>query len=456
MTTNADIVILGAGIAGVSAAYHLAVKHKQKNILLVDERSPLTLTSDHSTECYRNWWPGPDNAMVALMNRSINLMDELAHESGNAFNLNRRGYLYLSANSERIPEIIEQASQVSLFGGGPLRIHRSQPGEIEYQPQSPEEYKNQPDGADLILDRDIFARHFPYLADDVVAGLHVRRAGWFSAQQLGMYFLVNARRSGVQYHQARITEITIDHAGVRSVKLSTGEQVHTRCLVVAAGPMLNEIGIMLGVELPVYCELHQKVAFKDTEGTIDRDSPLLIWTDPQRLSWTQEEQDMLAEDASLTYLLDEMPPGVHTRPEGSAGSQNILMLWEYRTEKLQPIWPIPLDPAYPDIVLRGLSRMIPGLKKYFLKAPKPQMDGGYYIKTRENRPIIGNLPIKGAYVYGALSGFGLMTSSAGGELLAACIMKSDLPEYAGTFSLSRYEDPVYIKRLEDWGATGQL
>ena len=49
-----------------------------------------------------------------------------------------------------------------------------------------------------------------------------------------------------------------------------------------------------------------------------------------------------------------------------------------------------------------------------------------------------------------------MTSSAGGELLAACIMKSDLPEYAGTFSLSRYEDPVYIKRLEDWGATGQL
>ena len=38
-----------------------------------DEGAPLSLTSDKSTECYRNWWGGPDNAMLSLMNRSINL-----------------------------------------------------------------------------------------------------------------------------------------------------------------------------------------------------------------------------------------------------------------------------------------------------------------------------------------------------------------------------------------------
>ena len=90
---TASVVICGAGIAGISAAYHLTVRRGLEGVVLVDERPPLTLTSDKSTECYRNWWPGPGDAMVSLMNRSIDLMEELARESDNAFHLNRRGYL---------------------------------------------------------------------------------------------------------------------------------------------------------------------------------------------------------------------------------------------------------------------------------------------------------------------------------------------------------------------------
>src|SRR5262245_22008041 len=91
---SAEIVICGAGIAGVAAAYHLAVRRGLRDIVIVDERPPLTLTSDKSAECYRNWWPGPGNDMVALMDRSIDLLEELAAESGNVFLLNRRGYLF--------------------------------------------------------------------------------------------------------------------------------------------------------------------------------------------------------------------------------------------------------------------------------------------------------------------------------------------------------------------------
>ena len=36
---TAEVVICGAGIAGVSAAYHLAVKHGLKQILLVEQDS---------------------------------------------------------------------------------------------------------------------------------------------------------------------------------------------------------------------------------------------------------------------------------------------------------------------------------------------------------------------------------------------------------------------------------
>ncbi|MCA9939585.1 MAG: FAD-dependent oxidoreductase, partial [Anaerolineales bacterium] len=95
---TADIVICGAGIAGIAAAYHLTVHQGVPHVLLVDERPPLTLTSDKSTEAYRNWWPGPDAAMRQLMNRGIDLLETLAQGSDNRFLLNRRGYVYATAD----------------------------------------------------------------------------------------------------------------------------------------------------------------------------------------------------------------------------------------------------------------------------------------------------------------------------------------------------------------------
>ncbi|MFZ0548609.1 MAG: FAD-dependent oxidoreductase, partial [Candidatus Promineifilaceae bacterium] len=116
-----DVVICGAGIAGVSAAYHLTVKHGIKDVLLIDERPPLTLTSDKSTECYRNWWPGPGDTMVRFMNRSIDLLEALADESDNFFGLNRRGYVFLTADPNRIPTFERTAAEISALGAGPVR-----------------------------------------------------------------------------------------------------------------------------------------------------------------------------------------------------------------------------------------------------------------------------------------------------------------------------------------------
>src|SRR3989441_2150533 len=109
---TAEVVICGAGIAGIATAYHLT-RQGVTDIVLVDERPPLSLTSDKSTECYRNVWPGPGDAMVAAMNRSIDLLEELARESGNVFRMNRRGYLFASADPGRIPRFIQSAQERS-------------------------------------------------------------------------------------------------------------------------------------------------------------------------------------------------------------------------------------------------------------------------------------------------------------------------------------------------------
>jgi len=189
---------------------------------------------------------------------------------------------------------------------------------------------------------------------------------------------------------------------------------------------------------------------------VPRNAPMLIWTDPIRLPWSEEERAVLAESEETKGLLEELQPSVHTRPEGGPDSDILIGLWAYHIVPVEPVFPFSIDPRYPEIVLRGLATMIPGLRAYVDRLPKSIVDGGYYTKTRENRPLIGRLPVEGAYVIGALSGFGVMAACGAGELLAVHLTGSELPHYAPAFALERYEDPEYQKLLESWGESGQL
>jgi glycine/D-amino acid oxidase-like deaminating enzyme len=133
-----------------------------------------------------------------------------------------------------------------------------------------------------------------------------------------------------------------------------------------------------------------------------------------------------------------------------------LMLWAYDTPPVAPTFPPAFDPMYAEVTLRGLTAMLPGLAAYRDRASRPIIDGGYYCKTRENRPLIGPLPVTGAYVIAAMSGFGIMAGCGAGDLLAAHVTGSPLPSYAPAFALERYEDPAYRALLAEWPITGQL
>jgi glycine/D-amino acid oxidase-like deaminating enzyme len=458
-TVTADVVICGAGIAGIATAWHLTVKYGVENVVLVDERPPLSLTSDKSTECYRNWWPGPGNAMVSLMNRSINILEELAYETGNTFHLNRRGYLFATGDPARIPNLKQTAQEAAELGAGPVRLFNGQLGEPDYIPAPAYGFEHQPIGSDIILDQQIIRRHFPYLTEKTVAVAHARRAGWFSGQTLGMTLLEQARRHGARLLEARVEGVDSDGGQVQAVRLSSRGgpmTVSTPNFVNAAGPFLKDVAKMVGVKLPVYFECHVKIAINDHLGAVPREAPLIIWTDAQHLPWSEEERAELAVDDETKWLLDEFPVGVHARPEGGPDSNVVLILWTYNMDPVEPVFPIIPDPYYPEIALRGLATVIPALESYLGRMPKPTLDGGYYTKTQENRPLVGPLPVEGAYVIGALSGYGLMASPGSGELLAAHLTGSDLPHYAPAFAVERYEDPEYQKILGNWEASGQL
>lgn len=454
---SANVFICGAGIAGIATAYHLAVVRGMRDVVLVDERPPLSLTSDKSTECYRNWWPGPGDAMVALMNRSIDLLEEQADASGNVFRLNRRGYLYATADPGRVAQFIAVAEDAASRGAGPARLHST--ATADYLPAPAEGFADQPTGTDVLTEPGLIRRHFPYLADDTLAVLHARRCGWFSGQQLGMYLLKQARAAGVRLIEGRVAAVDTTGGRVRSVTLATPSGTATLAtprLVNAAGPFVGDVARLLAVELPVFNERHAKFSFADTRVTLPRSAPLVIWADPVTLPWTDDERVALDDSTEHRHLLAPFPPGVHTRPEGGGASTTILLVWAYDAEPVRPTFPPAFDPAFPELALRGMSRAIPALAGYLDHLPRGFVDGGYYTKTRENRLLAGPLPVEGAYVLGALSGYGLMAANGAAELVAAHVCGERLPAYAPAFELARYEDAGYQAAVAAWEDGGQL
>ena len=461
MRHTSDVVICGAGIAGIATAHALALRGV-RNVTLIDDRSPLTLTSDKSTEAYRNWWPGPDDAMVRFMNRSIDLLEEWADASHDRFLLNRRGYVYATASPATAARYVTDAARAEQQGAGDVRIHRSRADAVTYQPSAHTGYRGHPTGADLFLDKELIREHFAFLAEDVIAVLHARRCGWMSGQQLGMWLLEEAKALGVTLLPGRVQSVDVRGGHVQSVSVASSDgtdvTIATPVFVNCAGPFAKEVAALTGVSLPLFSELHLKVAFEDTLGVVDRNTGLVILDDAQTLDWSDDERADFAADGTTRWLTEPLPAGIHLRPEGYRQNQTVLLLWDYHSAHRHDVaeLPLPEDPFYPEVVMRGMVRLAPGLAQYVDRLPPVHIDGGYYTKTAENRPLIGPTNVGGAYVNAALSGYGLMAAPAAAELIALQITGASLPAYHPSFRLDRYDDPAYRALLASWGSTGQL
>ena len=202
---------------------------------------------------------------------------------------------------------------------------------------------------------------------------------------MGMYLLERARENGTQFFSAALSGIETSAGRVTSVRLKTdGDEfeIRTDNVVLSTGPYFKECASLLGVELPVAVEKHIKISLPDPHGAIPREAPLIIWTDPITLDWSDDEREALSQSEETQYLLEEFPAGVHGRPVG-AGDQ-VLMYWTYDcTPHDDPTFPLDWDPYLPDITLRGMARLVPGLERYFDPMPKPYRRRILYEDRRE-------------------------------------------------------------------------
>ncbi len=447
---QADVVICGAGIAGVAAAYELAVERRVGRVLIVDPEPPLSVTSDKSTECYRNFWPAPE--LVRFMNRSIDRLESWHEESGGRFALNRNGYAYFTAEPARAADFAQAAATSSGAGAGPVRTHRGGAGNPPLPETEHDRMAPGLDGFDLLLEPAAVRARYPWLRGDARAALLARRCGWLSAQQLGMWLLERAREHGAELLRGEV--VAIDRAAggdgavsdVRVVVQGVEERIATPCVIDAAGPRAASVAELVGLSLPLFSELHGKVYFDDVDRVVPRDLPLSIWCDPVTLAWDGEQRAELAADPELRFLTETMPGGVHFRPEGGHDSRMLLLLWTYHLEPTPVVFPPRFDPFYPEVVLRGMAQMVPEFARYLEDRRRPFVDGGYYTKTAENRPLIGPTPVDGFHLLCGMSGWGIMAAAAASELLGDHLAGTT-SEHAPWFLLSRFDDAGYRARL---------
>ena len=387
---HADVAIIGTGIAGIATAYYLAQAAKRRSILLIDRAGPMSFTSAQSGDNYRNCWSHP--TMKRFVDDSIDLMEDIAMQSGDALSFTRRGYIYATRRGEIDGRIAELEAVYGTTPADGVRLHTSAaaPG---YRPSGAGDWRTAPAGVDVLANAKLLRRAFAALSGEIERVIHVRRAGDFSSRQMGGFMLKQAGSRGVKRLIGDVVGIDCGPRFALDVERPSGRlRVLADTLVNAAGPFAGSIAAMTGVELPITNVFQQKLAFEDTCGAVPRNLPLAIDIDARGLDWMAEERALLRSDPALEWLTDSMPGGVHCRPEGSG--RRIKLGWAYNrlaSEARRDLADEPgLHPHFAEIVLRRAAGLVPALAAYVDSPPARRSHyGGYYTMTPENWPLIG-------------------------------------------------------------------
>lgn len=435
---RANITICGAGIAGIAAAYYLAVKYDQRQIILIDKNLPMSLTTSKSGENFREYWPQP--CMTALTRRSLDLMKTLANENDNAFAMRYSGYDFVSESVGR-----------DIFPSH--HLHKVREGEAGLIPEPVHDHET---SLSRITGNEHIRATQTYLGESIQQLVRIRDAGAIDVHALGSLLLSKAKKAGVLVLQATLEAIEERPKGFRLnvSDLTRPFSIDTDKLLLTAGPFINEVAGMLGITLPVESILQRKFIIPDVHHIIPRDMPFTIFADPQYLQWSNEEKALIEDNPEYGWLLDEFPAGLHIKPEGAG---NIKLGWAYNRTPELPQWETSDDFDFPNITLRGASRFIPALKPYVDEPPTPVVQfSGYYTRTAENLPLIGPLQKQGLFTISALSGYGTMAACSAGELCATWMVAGELPDYAPYFHPGRHSDAALMAEINKVGSDGQL
>jgi 4-methylaminobutanoate oxidase (formaldehyde-forming) len=385
MKSQAEIVVIGGGIYGVSVAYHL-FKIGKKDIVLLEKGGIASGESSHAAGVVTQF--ATSKTMMQFRKYSIELWSELGL-------FNHVGRLRVASSREQLKELERSVSRAKAIG---MDVEIISPAEaVRVMPQ--------------ITDRDLFGAIYlprdghliPYDTTTAMARL---------IKEMGVDVNTNTRVTGIELSpRGEIQKVITDKGAIK-----------TNIVVNAAGMWAPRVAAMVGVSLPTTPVDHQHITLKAVAGhEFPKNTPCL--RDPDNLVYMREEAGGLViggyEPNPPARWIDGTP-------------------WEHGNATL------PHDYKRFEMLLEGAIRRIPFLKDAGI-IDITCHPGAY---TPDCQPMLGPVPgARGMWMLAGISLNGYGGAGGMGKLLAEWMVEGEASMDVNAFRATRFgnyfTDPRY-------------
>ncbi|XP_065183670.1 sarcosine dehydrogenase, mitochondrial-like [Sycon ciliatum] len=372
LPSSADAVIIGGGVAGCSALYHLT-KLGMKNVVLLD-RSKLTAgTTWHSAGLV--WRLRLPDTTIQLMTRTRDLLVDtsetsLQAESGVDAGWVQNGTLFVATQNDRLDIMKRTASMGHAVG-------------IESSVISPAEAKE----------------IHPFVnVDDVVGAVYSPGDGIVEPAGLVSAYSRAAVRNGAKiFEDCPVLTIETSKEGFHSSRQVSAVHtdrgtIRTQCVLNCGGAWAPYVGAMVGVNVPLYPVRHHYVVTDSIEGmrglphVRDYDQSIYFKTHGDAVSFGGYEKDAI--------FIDDIPKD-----------------FDFSLYDLD--WDV-----FSQHMTAAMHRM-PSLEKVRLKSTVC----GPESFTPDHYPLVGESPeVRGFYVSCGFNSSGIMLSGGIGQQIAEWII----------------------------------
>ncbi len=245
---NPDVLIIGGGVMGASAAYHLARRNAGRILLL--EKQPF-LGQGATGKCaggIRHQFSTEVN--IRLSTISIQMMERFPEEMEQDIDLHFVGYLFLLSSEEQMADFRKNVALQHSLG-------------IETE----------------ILDRNEIARRAPLVNLDaepvIVGGTNYYRDGLADPNSIVQGYAKQARRLGVDIRtDTPVRRILREGDRIIGVETADGQRIEAGVTLLTAGPWSGKLAATADFDLPVVPVRRQIVVTRPMG--IPRDMPFII------------------------------------------------------------------------------------------------------------------------------------------------------------------------------------
>ncbi|MFZ4485926.1 MAG: NAD(P)/FAD-dependent oxidoreductase [Candidatus Nanopelagicales bacterium] len=261
---SASVVVIGGGVMGASAAFHLA-EAGVRDVLLLERDQLASGSTSKAAGGVRAQFSDPVN--IELGARGLAAFEQFHERPGWAIDLHQVGYLFVITDPGDLAAYEESVGLQQRMG-------------VESR---------------LLTAREASDLAPGIVIDDVLAAAFHARDGYCSPESVVHGYAAGARRHGAVVRTGVSVEgIEIEGTEIVAVQTSAG-RVRTGAVVCTAGAWSKEVGAMAGVPLPVEPLRRQILITEPLSGSL---ASVLPQTMPMTI------------DAATTFYLHREGPGV--------------------------------------------------------------------------------------------------------------------------------------------------